>query len=102
MQPQPPTVPPDGREAVDVANPRKAAKYCTPDPSCGLFGPTSYDLGGRTSTEKQRAPINTTPTLAVSSIVYMDLSMHQPSQYSATTLLAYLPDRIVSAPFVEV
>lgn len=66
MQPQPPTEP-VGREAVVVPNPRKTAKYCPPDPSCGLFGPMTYDAGGRTNTGKQRAPINTTPTLAVSS-----------------------------------
>lgn len=65
MQRQPPTVP-LGREAVPVSNPRKTAKYCPPDPSCGLFGPMTYESGGRTSTGKQRAPINTTPTLAVS------------------------------------
>ncbi|CAM9112628.1 unnamed protein product [Scytosiphon promiscuus] len=68
MQPQPPTVAPNGREAVDEANPRKVAKHCTPDPSCGLFGSMSYDTCGRTGTEKQRAPINTTPTLAASAI----------------------------------
>lgn len=66
MQPQPPTVPPHGREAVVVANPRKAAKHCNPEPPCGLFG---------TTTEKQRAPTNTTPTIAVSNEVYIHYRM---------------------------
>ncbi|CAM9396645.1 unnamed protein product, partial [Hapterophycus canaliculatus] len=68
MQLQPPTVPPNGREAALVANPRKAPKYCAPDPLCGSFGSRTYDASGRTSTEKQRAPINTTPTLTASAV----------------------------------
>lgn len=36
-----------------------------PNPSCAFFGSMSCETGGRACAGKQRAPINTTPNLAV-------------------------------------
>ena len=68
VQPQPPAIPVD-REAAVMPNARKAAKYCLPDPPCGLFAPMTHGVGGRASPGIQRAPINTTPVCKCESLL---------------------------------
>lgn len=77
VQPRPPTVP-VCRENNLAMNRSGGSKIgtCSPNASCGLFGPITYDVGGRTSTGKQRAPINTTPPLAVSVAKSHDLGKY--------------------------